>query len=72
MYINKEQRYGNIPWTCIHPPNTGWMDWVGGAGWAGGAWSSFYISNENNKLRSFPPALPLHTYTRAWLIIKRW
>ena len=23
--------------------------------------SGFYISNENNKCRSFPPALPLHT-----------
>ena len=21
---------GNIPWTCIHPPNTGWVGWVCG------------------------------------------
>ena len=21
---------GNIPWTCTHPANTGWMGWVGG------------------------------------------
>ena len=26
---------GKIPWTCIHPPNTGWMGWVGGVGWGG-------------------------------------
>ena len=26
---------GKIPWTCIHPHNTGWMGWVGGVGWGG-------------------------------------
>ena len=36
MYIKKEQRYGNIPWTCIHPPNT---DGLGGlGGWGGLGW----------------------------------
>ena len=27
---------GNIPWTCIHPPNTGWVGWLGGWGGLGG------------------------------------
>ena len=35
---------------------------VGGG--VGAVMSRFYRSNLNNKCRSFPPALPLHTYTR--------
>ena len=63
---------GNILWTCIHPPNTGWACThppnTGWMGWVGGSYRT-----KNSKCRSFPPALPLHTCTRAWLIIyRRW
>jgi len=51
---------------CIYP-------WVlsfprtdkGRGGWGGGQVSTYRA--KNNKCRSLPPALPLHTSTRAWL-----
>lgn len=45
------------------------QDWQG-KGWVGWG-TSFYISTKKNKCRSLPPALPLHTSTRAWLTTHR-
>ena len=52
---------GMLTFLQLYTLRNGWV-------WGWGGWS-FYISNENNKCRSFLPALPLHTCTRAWLII---
>ena len=51
------------PW-----PNCNFCGW-GGVGWG----QVFSDRTQNNKCRSFPPALPLHTYTRVlpatWLLM---
>ena len=65
QWVGMGGRGDDLPLACTHTIRRCLLGWVSG----GGGVRNFYISGEKFP---FPPALPLHTCTPAWLIIYRW
>jgi len=67
VYIDKEQRLMTfLAHVHIFDATSLCLSCYGDHGGVGWGWDKFcQIERKNNKCRSFPPALPLHTYTRV-------